>query len=205
MRESSNRTLQKYKHNKDNKHNKQKLTLKKKSKDSAHNYNNAMTGGSNNIKQFIKILNELSLLMKNKGEQFRANAYIKAINELNKYLLLTENTGEINSSNELKSLKLPGIGKTILEKYDEFLKSGTLEAIEKEKNNPINIFTNIYGIGPKKAEELVKLKNITTIDELKNRQDEIQENKLSLLNNKQKIGLKYYEDLLKRIPREEIE
>ena len=184
---------------------KQKLTLKKKVKDLTHNneMSKEMNGGTNNIKQFIKILNKLSTIMKNKGEQFRANAYIKAINELNKYLAL--NNKEINSSKELKALNLTGIGKTILQKYDEFLATGTLEALEKEKDNPINIFTNIYGIGPKTANELVNSKNIKTLDELIQRQNEKQENKLPLLNDKQKIGLKYYHELLKRIPRQEIE
>ena len=51
---------------------------------------------------------------------------------------------------------------------------------------------------PKKAKELVDKHGVKTIEELKGRQDE-------LLNDKQKLGLKYYEDILKRIPRAEIE
>ena len=162
-----------------------------------------MFGGSN-ITEFIKVLNELSIIMKNKGETFRSLAYIKAINELKKYMS-SPNATSINSATELKSLNLPNIGKTILEKYEEFLKTGTLEAVEKEKTNPVNIFTNIYGIGHVKANELVNIKNIVTLDQLRERQNELQENKLPLLNNKQQIGLKYYNDLLKRIPRTEID
>lgn len=162
-----------------------------------------MFGGSN-ITEFIKVLNELSIIMKNKGENFRSLAYVKAINELKKYMS-SPNAIAINSANELKSLNLPNIGKTILEKYEEFLKTGTLEAVEKEKANPVNIFTNIYGIGHVKANELVNTKNIVTLDQLRERQNELQENKLPLLNKKQQIGLKYYNDLLKRIPRTEID
>jgi NAD-dependent DNA ligase/predicted GIY-YIG superfamily endonuclease len=162
-----------------------------------------MFGGSN-ITDFIKVLNELSIIMKNKGETFRSLAYIKAINELKKYMS-SPNATSINSATELKSLNLPNIGKTILEKYEEFLKTGTLEAVEKEKTNPINIFTNIYGIGHVKANELVNIKNIITLDQLRERQNELQENKLPLLNSKQQIGLKYYNDLLKRIQRSEID
>ena len=162
-----------------------------------------MFGGSN-ITEFIKVLNELSIIMKNKGEVFRSLAYVKAINELKKYMS-SENVATINSAHELKSLNLPNIGKTILEKYEEFLKTGTLEAITKEKNNPVNIFTNIYGIGHVKANELVNSKAIVTLEQLRERQNELQENKLPLLNSKQQIGLKYYEHLLKRIPREEID
>ena len=162
-----------------------------------------MFGGSN-ITEFMKVLNELSIIMKNKGETFRSLAYIKAINELKKYTS-SPNATSINSAQELKSLNLPNIGKTILEKYEEFLKTGTLEAVTKEKNNPVNIFTNIYGIGHVKANELVNTKNIVTLDQLRERQNELQENKLPLLNSKQQIGLKYYNDLLKRIQREEID
>jgi DNA polymerase/3'-5' exonuclease PolX len=54
----------------------------------------------------------------------------------------------------------------------------------------------IYGVGPKKAKELVD-KGITTIEQLRGRSNEV-------LNDVQKVGLKYYEDILKRIPRSEI-
>ena len=60
--------------------------------------------------------------------------------------------------------------------------------------------TDVYGIGPKKAKELVD-KGITTIAELRARQNEL----FIELNGIQKIGLEYYEQLLERIPRSEIE
>jgi NAD-dependent DNA ligase len=165
-----------------------------------------MLGGSNLI-NFIKVLEQLSKIVKNKGNKedvFKVAAYNKAINELKKYMALPDSK-EITSAQELKSLKLPKIGEKIIKKFEEFLISGTLEEVEKEKNNPINTFANIYGIGPVKAKELVESKNISTLEELVLRQNELQENKLPLLNSKQQVGLKYYNDLLKRIPREEIE
>ena len=157
------------------------------------------------ISNFIKLLNSLVTITKNQGEHFKSVAYTKAINELHKYLKSTQISTEVLSYNDLKKLKLPNIGKTILEKYEEFLKTGTLEVVEREKTNPVNIFANIYGIGPIKAKELVTKKNIVTLEQLRAQQNNIQENKLPLLNTKQQIGLKYYEDLLKRIPRTEIE
>jgi hypothetical protein len=185
-----------YKDNKDNYNNYKDNYYK-------HNKHNIMSGGSNII-NFIKILEELSKIVKNKGDNFKAAAYNKAISELKIYIALP-NSIEITSAQQLKSLKLPRIGEKIIKKYDEFLTTGTLEEVEKEKNNPVNTFANIYGIGPVKAKELVESKNILTLEELKLRQNELQENKLPLLNTKQQIGLKYYNDLLKRIPREEIE
>jgi NAD-dependent DNA ligase len=71
-----------------------------------------------------------------------------------------------------------------------------LKVLEREKVNPVNILTDVYGIGPKKAKELVD-KGITTIEQLRENQQ--------MLNDVQKVGLKYYEDVMKRIPRSEIQ
>ena len=70
-----------------------------------------------------------------------------------------------------------------------------MAVLERERSNPINLFGEIHGIGPKKAEELVKA-GITTIEELEKNQDR--------LNDTQKVGLKYYKEIKERIPREEI-
>jgi hypothetical protein len=129
------------------------------------------------ISNFIKLLNSLVTITKNQGEHFKSVAYTKAINELHKYLKNTQISTEVLSYNDLKKLKLPNIGKTILEKYEEFLKTGTLEVVEREKTNPVNIFANIYGIGPIKAKELVTKKNIVTLEQLRAQQNNIQENK----------------------------
>ena len=139
--------------------------------------------------EFIDLLDKLSGIMMKHGEPFRAKAYQKAQNSIISYP---------NNITSLKQLEgLPGIGATIMEKFKEYVETGTLRIIEQEKTNPINILTDVYGIGPKKAEELVKA-GIKTIAELRERQDE-------LLNDIQKVGLQFYEDILQRIPRQEIE
>ena len=140
--------------------------------------------------QFVKVLEQLESLMMKKGEHFRARAYTKAKESI---ILFKKPITEVN---QLKGQ--PGIGKTILTKLQEFVDTGTLNVLEKAKSNPMFIFTEVYGIGPKKAEELVKKHNVKTIAELRARQEE-------LLNDVQKKGLKYYEDILKRIPRKEID
>ena len=136
---------------------------------------------------FIGLLGQLEKLMIRKGEPMRARAYQKA----QQSLMLYEEP--ITALKQIADLK--GIGKTILTKFDEFIKTGKLQAIEKEKANPMFVFTNIYGVGPKKAEALVA-KGIKTIAQLRENQDE--------LNEKQKLGLQYYEDIEERIPRAEI-
>jgi len=150
-----------------------------------------MIGGQVTLRyneQFIDLMEKLSSIMLKKGEPFRARAYQKAQETL------MSHPDDITSVDQLKGK--PSIGTTILEKLNEFVNTGTLKILEREKNNPVNILGEIYGVGPKKAKELVE-KGITTIDQLRDRQEEV-------LNDVQKIGLKYYEDILKRIPRSEI-
>jgi len=137
---------------------------------------------------FISLLGKLEKLMTRKGELMRARAYQKAQQSLMLY------DKDINDVKDIAGLK--GIGKTILAKFQEFIDTGKLKAIEQEKANPLLIFTSIYGVGPKKAQELIS-KGIVDIVELRKHQDE--------LNDKQKLGLEYYEDIEKRIPRNEID
>ena len=139
--------------------------------------------------KLIDLLEELSEIMMKKGQPMRARAYTKA----------KETIYNINEDiTDIKQLKgQPFIGDTILEKFDTYLKEGKLELIENFKLQPENILSDIYGVGPKKAKELVE-KGIKSVDSLREKQDDF-------LNDKQKIGLKYYEDILKRIPRDEIE
>ena len=139
--------------------------------------------------EFIDILDKLSNIMLKQGEPFRARAYQKAQESIMAY------PNDITSPSQLKGL--PGIGDTIMDKFNEYVETGTLKVLEREKNNPINVLADVYGIGPKKAKELVE-KGITNIEQLRARQDE-------LLNDIQKVGLKYYEEILERIPRSEIE
>ena len=138
---------------------------------------------------FIELLDKLYEIMVKRGEPFRAKAYQKAQEALIMY------PDDITSVEQIKDVN--GIGKSIMEKFDEYLETGTLQIIEAEKTNPLSILANVYGIGPKKAQELVDA-GITTIADLREKQDKF-------LNATQKIGLKYYEQFLERIPRAEIE
>ena len=138
--------------------------------------------------KFIELMEQLGNIMLKQGEPFRARAYQKAQETMMAY------PGDIMSPNDLKGK--PGIGATIMEKLNEYIETGTLKILEREKTNPVNILADVYGIGPKKAKELVD-NGITSIAELRENQH--------LLNDIQKVGLHYYEDILKRIPRAEIE
>jgi len=138
---------------------------------------------------FIGLLEKLHDVDQARGKVFEAQAYKNAAESIMAY------PDDITSAEQIKDL--PGIGKKIYIKFNQYLETGTVPLLEREKGLPRYDFYKIYGVGPKKAQELVEKDNITSIQQLREHQD--------LLNDKQKIGLRYYEDILKRIPRSEIE
>jgi DNA polymerase/3'-5' exonuclease PolX len=138
---------------------------------------------------FIEVLERLSKLMSQKGDYIRSRAYTKAADTIRNI------TEDITTVSQLEGK--PNIGPMIKEKFTEYLETGTLRLFEREKDKPEYVLSEIYGVGPKKAKDLVE-QGITTIAQLRERQDE-------LLNDVQKAGLKYYEDILERIPRSELD
>ncbi|XP_014674173.1 PREDICTED: DNA polymerase beta-like [Priapulus caudatus] len=120
------------------------------------------------------------------------NAYRKAASVIGKH------PTRIASGEDAK--KLSGVGDKIGKKIDEMLATGKLAKLEKIRTDDtsvaINLMTRVSGIGPAMAKKLVD-DGITTIEELTKNEDK--------LNHHQKIGLKYFEDFEKRIPRDEME
>ena len=126
-------------------------------------------------------------------EMFKANAYKKVIQELKNL------NKPVYSIDDLKDVK--GIGEKIKLKIEEIFETGKLRKAEKVKeskeHNVMEELLKIYGVGPSKANELISKNNIKSIQHLRENQD--------LLNDKQKIGLKHYDDFLLRIPRDEMD
>jgi len=129
-------------------------------------------------------------------EVFPARAYAKVITQLKNY------NGTITEYDDVKNIT--GIGAKMEKKIKEILETGSLAAAEKARElyniDALDALQKIYGVGPAKSTELVKA-GIVSISQLR---DEVKGNP-KLLNDKQKIGLKYYEELLERIPRTEME
>lgn len=127
---------------------------------------------------------------------FGARAYAKVITQLKNY------NGSITEYEDVKSIE--GIGAKMEKKIKEILETGILASAERVKGlyniDALDTLQKIYGVGPAKATDLIKA-GFTSIEQLR---DEVKKNP-KLLNDKQKIGLKYYEDLLERIPRAEME
>ncbi|XP_018584158.1 DNA polymerase beta [Scleropages formosus] len=120
------------------------------------------------------------------------NAYRKAASVIAKY------PEKIKSGAEAK--KLDGVGAKIAEKIDEYLATGKLRKLEKirsdDTSSSISLLTRVTGIGPAAARKFVE-EGVKTLDDLRKVEHK--------LNHHQKIGLKYFEDFEKRIPRVEME
>ena len=122
--------------------------------------------------------------------------------------LLTSYEDKIDSPEVVKQLLIKEAGmknpKKTMMKINEYFETGQISEVEEAKKDPkitaVRNFMRIYAIGPSKAVSLFDEYNISTIDELKS----LVKTKSKVLNKKQMIGLKYHDDLEKRIPRFEI-
>lgn len=146
------------------------------------------------IDAIIKIFKELADYEKTNGQVYKVSSYrkvIEGLKKMNSDIELTEHN--------IKSIK--GVGDSLYKKIVEIKTTGTTSLYEKIKNvpDPRKDFMNIHGVGPKKAKELVEA-GFTCIQDLRDLKK-----KSEVLNKVQISGLQYYEDLLKRIPYEEIQ
>jgi DNA polymerase beta len=140
----------------------------------------------------LEVMSKKEVAAKEPNYQFKVRAYKKVVEQLKLH------SKPITSYNDVQNIE--GIGAKISLKIKEILETGSLKAAEKAKKDynigAYDSFLNIYGVGPVKAKELINL-GITTIEQLRT-------DPTKYLNEKQQLGLKYYEDLLERIPRSEM-
>lgn len=146
------------------------------------------------------IISELETMLKKEQiakEIFKVKAYAKVIKELKNIQGTIEKIEDVSNIN--------GIGKKINDKIIEIIKTGKLKSAEKARETLdleiYDILLSIHGIGSVMAKKLIEELKVKTIQDL----IELNEKNSKILNDKQKIGLKYYEDFNKRIPREEID
>ena len=137
-----------------------------------------------------------------KGASFKIRAYGNVCKALMMY------DGQVHTITEIERVLLDyGMKnpKKTIEKIKEIIETGTLSTIEGLAFNThiqaLKYLTKVYGIGPKNATKLYKEHGCFRVDHLK---DAVAQDP-SILNNKQKIGLQYFDDLEKKIPRREID
>lgn len=151
----------------------------------------------------IENLTILAKYYKKTGDGWRNQSYQRAIISIKGYPYEITDIKQITDKN-----KLPGIGKTMESKIKEYLDTGQIRKVEEVKTliskkthknteiNTIDVFDRIWGVGSVKAAELWAA-GFRSIDDV--REDP------SLLTSQQKIGLKYYDDLLQSLPRKYID
>jgi len=129
------------------------------------------------------------------GGKFKVIAYAKAIKAIKAM------PGPLTSAADVKDLD--GVGGRIYDKVVEIVATGGLAAAERMKERiplgGLKELLDVHGIGPVKAKELLEAgyKSVADLREgLKVKPD--------LLNDTQKLGLKYYEAGIERIPRPEM-
>lgn len=144
------------------------------------------------VSLFLKNLQQRELICTIQNDRFKVKAYQQAIQKLS---ALEEATSNIDE----ELIKKCKFGKSIGDKILFMFKNCTdlPENTElSERESAISEFIKIHNIGLKKGISLYDDNAITSVEMLK-------EN-THLLNNKQRSGLKYHEDIQRRIPRQEI-
>lgn len=155
---------------------------------------------TNIIKEFEKLIKQIDyelLIKKDEQNKYRLLRYKKILQILKKY------DKKIQSGEELEDIK--GVGKKTVERINEIIKNGYLKEIylSDKDLNKIKILKKleeIIGVGKKNALELYN-KDIKSVEDLKKK---IKNNEIQV-NDKIKIGLKYYKKYDTKISREEID
>lgn len=140
-------------------------------------------------KQIIDQLLLLATEFKQDGNTFKASALFKGLNIIKELDYEIENIAQIE--------KIKGIGKGICKRVKEILETGKLSELNNkvDKKKIIEELTSVFGIGVKIANKFMNDYNIKNLTELKEAHDKT----IIKLTDEMLIGLKYVDDLKKRI------
>ncbi|KAF8824638.1 hypothetical protein HHX47_DHR8000054 [Lentinula edodes] len=139
----------------------------------------------------LEELQELHKVKPTEDDHWRVYSYSKSIRALRAH------------PKRIKSLedaeKIQGVGKKTAQKIMEIIETGNLQRIAYERTEDvkvISLFTKIYGVGIQTA-TMWYARGCRTIEDLCNGVGDV------ALNEGQKIGIEFYDDLNSRMPREE--
>lgn len=138
----------------------------------------------------IKLLNDLhNQAVQDKSQVYRIKAFQKALDSVKKWGKPTLTLQE--------AATLEGVGKGILTRLKEFQETSALDELKSfdtNKQDILDLFQGIYGVGPVKAQQLYE-KGYTTLKSIPD--DE--------LTKAQQVGKLYYNEINSKIPRSEID
>ncbi|CAC5361066.1 POLL [Mytilus coruscus] len=134
-------------------------------------------------------LEEMVKKYESTSDKWRAFGYQKAIQVLKKH------PKQVTTWEEAKAL--PAIGAKLADKIWEIIESGGLRKLDEFKSNEeiktLELFTNVWGAGAVTSRQWYQ-QGFRTLEDLKTK---------AKLTHQQEVGLKYYDDLLDRMSREE--
>jgi len=165
-------------------------------------YNINIIANFTNLVNYIKKINKL--------EQDRKKKLINnfRIRNLSNSIDIISNLNYDLTLDNIKQFNAPGIGKGTIDRIIEILKNKRLKELDElhkiSKNKKIDIITelnDVINIGDKHAIELIKKFKVKSVADLKHKVDK----GLIEVNDKIKMGLKYYGKYKTHIPRHEID
>ena len=115
--------------------------------------------------EIVKILNNIADILEIQGVEFKPNAYRRAARSIEG---LAEDIAEVAERGELQNI--PGVGESIAEKIDEYIKTGRLryyEQLKKQMKIDVEALNNIPTLGPKKIKLLYEKLRIRNVQDLK--------------------------------------
>jgi len=120
-----------------------------------------------NNREIAQIFYKIASFLEMEGADFRPQAYEKAAINLE---ALEEPVEEIYKKGGAKALKeIPGVGKSIAERIEEYLKTGKIKYYEQlKKKTPVNMeeLIRVEGLGPRKVKVLYQKLEIRNIRDL---------------------------------------
>src|SRR4030042_802423 len=118
--------------------------------------------------EIAKIFYEIANYLEIEGVAFKPYAYEKVALSLE---TLKEDVGEIYNQGGREALeKIPGVGKNIADRIEEYLKTGRIKYYEAlKKKTPVNIeeLIGVEGLGPKRVKILYQKLGIKSLKDLK--------------------------------------
>lgn len=149
---------------------------------------------SETLQKIITIFTLLEKHYRDNYDSFRVKSYVTCLQSLK----TLENDSQLN---EKTFSTLKGIGKGFQEKIRQIIDTGTCPDYDKIKDNKQisskALFLQIHGVGPQCANKMIKA-GLKTIQDVEEKKD-------IYLNDVQKKGLRWFDDIQQRIPYKEIQ